>query len=65
MTREEWIERAARHYHERGGMGITESEVAARALYEGLDEVDQRNQLPEDVVDADMSYWSDEEGGIE
>ena len=64
MTREDWIERAARRYHEQGGLGITESEVAAKTTYEAFNDRD-RPEDPEEAADDEMTYWTDDEGGIE
>lgn len=57
LSRDEWIDRAALRYRERAGMPARVAGEAATALFEFYADTSS----PEEAVDEDVSYWSDDE----
>lgn len=57
MTREEWIDRCAKRYMERGGLNEKDARTAAE--YQAGEQSDTWGwDKPEETADEDMSCWT-------
>lgn len=57
LTKEEWIERCAARFQERGGLSEYDAQEAAIEMYA----LDIKDEDPVDMADQDMLYWTNDE----
>ena len=55
LTKDEWIARAVKRYIDRAAVTEEDARSMAESLYEDL----LPDEVPEDAVDEDMTYWGD------
>ena len=60
MTAEEWKERAAKRYQEWVGVTAEQAKGFSEATWQTwIDDGAPEDETPEDMVDSDLSYWTD------
>lgn len=59
ITKEEWIQRSAARFKDRGGLTEEEAREQAKASFETVN--GDLSENPEDAADEDMSYWDNDE----
>lgn len=60
MTDDEWLHRAAAHYMTKAAVNSEAAQQCAAALLESKDDFD----TPEDAVEEDLTYWTDDGDGV-
>jgi hypothetical protein len=62
ITEQEWKDRCAKRFVDRGGADWPTARGLADVCYEGLDGLDLDDESPEDAADEEMSNWTNDEG---
>jgi len=59
MSKNEWLERYAKHWQKKSGFTYEESKKIAEIHCEEFKKDDFDNEIPEDSADEEMTYWND------
>lgn len=57
LTQQEWTDRCAKRYVERGGCTEENARQMAIAAFENR----ESDESPEEAADTDMSYWTEDQ----